>query len=244
MPQPVNLILFDPAEIAVPLPRRDPRAAHILDVLRRQPGDTFDCGVIDGPRGKATLTVVGAEALALAFAWGAPPPPPGPITIVVGLPRPQTARDILRDATALGVGALHFVATEKSDPNYARAALWTSGGWRRHAIDGAQQAFDTRLPAVTHGRALDATLASLPPGGARLALDHYEATAPLGECHPLGDTSAVLALGPERGWGASDREALRAQGFTIVHLGARVLRVETAVIAALALVRARLALLR
>jgi RsmE family RNA methyltransferase len=53
----------------------------------------------------------------------------------------------------------------------------------------------------------------------------------------------VLALGPERGWGPADRAALRAYGFTLVHLGPRVLRSETAVIAALTLVRARLGLL-
>jgi RsmE family RNA methyltransferase len=59
----------------------------------------------------------------------------------------------------------------------------------------------------------------------------------------LGETPVVLALGPERGWGPADRAALRAHGFTLVHLGTRVLRSETAVIAALTLVRARLGLL-
>jgi RsmE family RNA methyltransferase len=53
----------------------------------------------------------------------------------------------------------------------------------------------------------------------------------------------VLALGPERGWGPADRAALRAHGFTLVHLGPRVLRSETAVVAALTLVRAQLGLI-
>ena len=47
-----------------------------------------------------------------------------------------------------------------------------------------------------------------------------------------------IALGPERGWGPADREALSAAGFTLAHLGTRVLRVETAVVAALAISRA------
>ncbi|WP_415911029.1 16S rRNA (uracil(1498)-N(3))-methyltransferase [Oleiharenicola sp. Vm1] len=52
-----------------------------------------------------------------------------------------------------------------------------------------------------------------------------------------GDQPLVLALGPERGWGPRDRAQLRATGFAFAHLGARVLRLETAVIAALALAK-------
>ncbi|MBI5771503.1 MAG: 16S rRNA (uracil(1498)-N(3))-methyltransferase [Verrucomicrobia bacterium] len=239
----MNLILFEPAETAAPLPRRDPRATHIIEVLRRGTSDSFDCGLVNGPRGKATVEAIGPEAIALSFSWGAAPPPPEPITLIVGLPRPQTARDILRDATALGVGTMHFVRTEKTEPSYAQSTLWSSSEWRRHLLDGAQQAFDTRLPAVTHGRALNETLAALDPGVTRVALDHYEATVPLHVCHCPNDTSVALAIGPERGWSARDREVLRAHGFTLAHLGPRVLRVETAVIAALTLVRSQLGLL-
>ena len=49
--------------------------------------------------------------------------------------------------------------------------------------------------------------------------------------------TVTLALGPERGWSAAERNLLRSQGFTLVHLGTRVLRVETAVVAAVTLVR-------
>ena len=239
----MNLILFEPAELNSPLPSSDPRAEHILKVLRRQIGDSFDVGLVDGPLGKGTLAALSADALTLTFTWGPQPPPADPITLLLGLPRPQTARDILRDATTLGVGALHFVATERSDPNYAAATLWTSGEWRRHCLAGAAQAFATRLPLVTSKHTLATALATLPSAATqRLALDNYEANCPLSECHIIGDTSVVLALGPERGWGPADRAALRAHGFTLVHLGTRVLRSETAVIAALTLVRARLGL--
>lgn len=236
----MNLVLFDPAETSRPLPRNDRRARHILDVLRRQTGDTFDAGIVNGPRGKATLLAVETDALRLAFSWDpAPPPPPAPITLVIGLPRPQTARDILRDTTTLGVAALHFAGTEKSDPSYAHSTLWTSGEWQRHLVLGAEQAFDTRVPDVSHGRPLAAVLAKLPAAGARLALDHYEAAHSLHQAPLAAEGPIALAFGPERGWSAWDRDLLRASGFTLVHLGSRVLRTETAVVAALTLVRAR-----
>ena len=240
----MNLILFEPAETVVPLPRRDPRAAHILKVLRCKVGDTFDAGLINGPRGKATLAALSAEAITLTFAWNSKPPPPcDPITLIVGLPRPQTARDILRDATALGVAALHFVRTDKGEASYAQSALWSSGEWRRHVIDGAQQAFDTRLPEATHGRTLLEVLAALAADGTHLALDNYEAASRLAECNVIRYKPVTLAVGPERGWSARDRELLRDRGFMLVYLGPRVLRTESACIAGLTLVRMKLGLL-
>ena len=237
----MNLILFEPAECAGPLPRSDPRAAHLLGVLRRQSGDTFDAGLINGPRGKGTLLAIGAETLTLAFAWGPAPPAPDPIILLIGLPRPQTARDILREATSLGAGALHFFRAEKSEASYAQSTLWSSGEWHRHLVTGAEQAFDTRLPEVTHGRTLAEVLATVPRAATRIALDNYESPQALSAASIA--PPVALAFGPERGWSAAERDLLRAQGFALAHLGPRVLRSETAVIAALAVVRAKLGLL-
>lgn len=234
----MNLVLFTPDEIAAPLPRRDARARHLLEVLRRAPGDEFDAGLVNGPRGKGRIDAVRDDAIALSFVWGAPPPPLDAITLLVGLPRPQTARDILRDATTLGVAAIHFVATEKSDPSYAQSTLWRDGEWRRHVLAGAEQAFATQIPDVTSARSLADALAGCSPDATRLALDNYEAPRSLSACHLMGDKPLVLALGPERGWGPRDREQLRAAGFSLAHLGSRVLRLETAVVAALTLAKA------
>ena len=239
---PVNLVLFEPTEIDRPLPRADRRAIHVLEVLRRRPGESFDCGVANGPRGKATVVAVEADALTLTFAWGPPPGPADPITLIIGLPRPQTARDILRDATTLGVGSIHFVQTEKTERSYATSTLWSSGEWRRHVFAGAEQAFDTRVPAITHDLSLDAALAANRPGS-RVALDNYEAEAALAALAFAAHSPVTVAIGPERGWSPRDRGQLRAHGFRLVHLGARVLRTEGAVVAALTLVRAKLGLL-
>ncbi len=237
----MNLILFEPDEIDRPFPRGDARARHLLEVLRRRPGDTFDAGLVDGPRGKATLVAVGAAALALTFAWGEPPPPLDPLILIVGLPRPQTARKILQESAALGVRALHFAATEKGEAGYAQSTLWHTGEWRRHLVAGAAQAFATRLPAVTHGRPMAAVLDELAGGDVRVALDNYEAPAGLGALALAPAPAAVVvALGPERGWSAAERILLRERGFTLAHLGPRVLRAETAAVAAIAILKSRL----
>jgi len=239
----VNLILFEPSEIASPLPLTDARAQHLLQVLRRPAGEAFDCGLVNGPRGKGVIDAIGPDALTLRFTWDGPPPPPEPVNLLVGLPRPQTARDILRETAALGVSALHFVLTDKGEPGYARSTLWSSGEWRRHLVAGAEQAFTTRLPEVSQAQPLVAALSALPPGGTRLALDNYEAHDCLGRVHFLDDRTVALAIGAERGWSGRERDLLREHQFRPVHLGARVLRTETAAIAALAIVRAKLGLM-
>jgi RsmE family RNA methyltransferase len=233
----LNLLLFEPDERGRPLAASDPRARHLREVLRCGVGDEFDAGLVGGPRGKGRIEASADAALSWTFTAQTAPPVADEIHLLVGLPRPQTARDILRDATTLGVAAIHFVATEKSEPSYAQSTLWHSGEWRRHVLAGAAQAFSTQVPHVTFAHALAEVLAALAPGGHRLALDNYEASRALRTCNPLDDKPVALALGPERGWGARDRELLRAAGFALVHLGERVLRLETAVVAALALAK-------
>jgi RsmE family RNA methyltransferase len=235
----VNLILFEPDEIGRPLPRSDRRAVHVLEVLRRHAGESFDAGIVNAARGRATIRSIDADALTLSFEWGAAPRPLDAITVIIGLPRPQTARDLLRELAALGVQKIHFVVTEKSEAGYASSTLWSSGEWRRLLVLGAAQAFDTQLPEVAHAGSLPDVIDALPPTATRLALDNYEASGPLGEFDLPADAPVFLALGAERGWSEREREALRQHGFRLAHLGPRVLRVETAAIAAVALLKAK-----
>ena len=235
----MNIILFSSSEVELPLSRQDARARHILTVLRRQPGDQFDAGLIDGPRGKATLVEAGADALRLSFTWGETPPPLSPLQLILGLPRPQTARDLLREGTALGVAAMDFVRTARGEASYAQSTLWSAGEWRDLLLTGASQAFCTRLPAVRHGHSLDEAIAAVPAGHTRLALDNYEAAVALADLALPDSPGVVLALGAERGWTDAERELLRQMKFQFVHLGPRVLRMETAGIAAVSLVKAK-----
>src|SRR5690606_6925906 len=116
------------------------------------PGDSFDAGIVDGPRGRATIQSIQGGRLHLRFEWGEEPPPLEPVRLVVGLPRPQTARKVLEEATALGVQAMDFVRTDLGEASYAQGKLWSAGEWRRHLIAGAQPASSARLPAVTWRR--------------------------------------------------------------------------------------------
>lgn len=233
----MNLILFDEAETTLPLSRQDPRARHILEILRRAPGESFDVGRIDGPRGKAVVVQVGEQELVLSFTWQEAMPSPEFITLLVGLCRPQTCRRVLREAATLGVDRMLFVRTERGEPSYADSRLWSTGEYERHVRAGVEQAFATRIPKVRVGLDLGAGIAEA-GGRVRIALDNYEATTPLHRLALPVAEPLVLAVGSERGFTAAERDLLRAAGYQLAGLGKRVLRTESAVVAALSVMKA------
>jgi 16S rRNA (uracil1498-N3)-methyltransferase len=235
----MNLILFSEDESAHPLPRSDPRAVHLLQTLRRREGDCFDAGFLNGPRTKGMIAKITDEALLLAFDPVSPPPPLHPVSLLVGLPRPQTARKILQEATSLGVEEIHFTPTEKGEPSYAASKLWSTGEYRRHLIAGAEQAFTTRIPLLEHHQDLTAALDQLLAGRVAVALDNYEATGPLRDFQPAG-CRCLLVVGAERGWSAEERDLFRARKIPLLQLGSNVLRTETACVGGLAILLAKM----
>ena len=230
----MNIILFETPDIAS-LPRSDPRAVHLLGTLKKTVGDEFDAGVFNDAIGKGRITSLDDSIVGLEFTWTGVPPPPDPIVLIVGLPRPQTARRILSECTSLGLSAIHFIKTENGDPGYHQSRLWRSDEWRNYVVGGAQQAFTTHLPEVTVSRTLAEVIETNAAVESRVALDNYEALKPLSSA--AISLPVLVALGSERGWSAGERDLLRDKGFTMAHLGQPVLRLETACVAAVAIVK-------
>jgi 16S rRNA (uracil1498-N3)-methyltransferase len=234
----MNIVLLAENEIDGPLPLDDIRSVHILEVLKLGEGDLFDVGLLDGPRGKAKITAIGRRGIELECTFSSDIPRLYDVSMLIGLPRPPSARRILRDLTAQGVGDLQFVVTEKGEKSYLNSRLWSHGEYKRLLSEGAAQAFCTRLPNVAVHSSLGECLEGLEGQTDRLALDNYESSLPLGSYRPC-HRSTVIAVGAERGWSAIERDLLRAHDFTLVNVGQRVLRTETAAIAALAIVLAQ-----
>lgn len=239
----LNIILFHTGEPCDRLPADDVRAVHIRQVLRMKPGDELYLGIVNGPRGKARICRDDPESgMRFEIDWEGPPPPSPAVHLLLGLPRPQTARRILREVTSMGAAAIHWFSADKGEPGYSESKLWQSGEWQRHVLAGAEQSFVTRLPEITHHTDLAALLESGLTGNCamRAALDPYEAHGLFAHQLPPPKSGIWLALGAERGWSARERDLLRDNGFTLYSLGERILRMDTAVIAALALATAAL----
>ena len=154
----MNLILFDRAELGRELPYGDARAVHISRILKLDEGDEFLAGVIGGPRGRARLLLRGAEGWRISFTALEESPALYPLTLVLGCPRPPTARRILKDMCAMGLKELRVCSTDLNEKSYLGARFWREGLWRAALTDGAMQGGTTLLPRLIRGASLERVL--------------------------------------------------------------------------------------
>jgi RsmE family RNA methyltransferase len=240
------------------LPRRDDRAAHLLKVLHKKAGDTFDSGCLGGKLGTGTITEITGDGLRVTLTFDTDPPPRTPLRLGVGFPRPIQLRRLLRDCASLGLAAVDLIGTDLGEKSYRDTKLLDDGGARSALIEGALQARDTRLPELAVfsnlGAWLDKTAPApcanaVPAGTARvkailLAADNVRPQGSFAGLEPLRpEAGAVLAVGSERGWSDREREQLENAGFVRLGLGKRALRTETACTAAAVLVMEKMGLL-
>jgi len=210
---------------------------HLRSVLGVKTGDEIDVAVKNGPRGKGKVSLLPDQRVDLAIRWADNHPCDlFPVHLIVGFARPQTCRKILEQASALGAERISFFQAEKGEPSYAESRLWTTNEWMERIDRGVEQAFASFVPTCDLHVTLDQALSSAQREGSfKIALDNYEATQSLSAEDADGKSPIVLAIGPERGWSARERKNLRSRNFEMRHLGKRVLRMETAVVASLGL---------
>jgi 16S rRNA (uracil1498-N3)-methyltransferase len=247
----VNILILEAAEVGARLPRGDRRWEHVRKVLKKGPGDRLAAGLADGSLGQALVVELDESGLVLDFkAFEGPdgvPPPLAPLTLILGFPRPIQAARVLRDLTSLGVAEIHLTATELGEKSYAQSSIFKDRDFRGHLVEGAEQAGNPLLPRVlTHWslkRCLEALSASEDPAqqarGDRIFLHPYGDFEKLGSLRGL-EAPVTLAVGSERGWTEAELDLLLAAGFSPRSLGGRILKTETAVLAAAALSLSRL----
>lgn len=245
----MNLLFLDLAEIDSPLPRSDERVRHVLKVLRKGPGDELAAGTPDGMLGTARIESWDGQAMRFSFRAEREAPPLRPITLLLGFPRPIQANRILKDLSSLGVGRIMLSGTELGEKSYFQSDFFRNREFRRALIEGAEQAANPRLPLVdtawSLARALDALLDGDDGaiGRLRWAFDPYRAVEAFGAAAlpaATADDPLVLAIGSERGWTPAELDLLARRGFGFASLGNRILKTETAAVAAVSVALARL----
>jgi 16S rRNA (uracil1498-N3)-methyltransferase len=232
----MNLILFQENELERPLPLTDERAKHIIKVLKLDTGDSLKVGLLNRSKGTATISSRTSAGFEFEFQWEDNEPAPDPITLIVGLSRPHTMQKVLQQATTMGVRKMIFVQTELGERSYASSKLWTTSDYKRHLIDGAQQAGSTRIPIVEYGAPLWIAMHLVEDAEQKIVFHTSDKT--LNRMTLESGNGIVLAIGSERGWTDNELALFQQNNFTLAGMGDRILRTETAVVSALALTKA------
>jgi 16S rRNA (uracil1498-N3)-methyltransferase len=232
----MNLILLDPPDFVAPdrVVLRDRRHVHVRDVHRAAVGDVLRVGLVGGRLGAGTVVALDREVLELEVALHDDPPPALDVTLVMALPRPHSLRKVLQQATAMGVKRFVLFACARVEPSFFTASAARPDAIAEELRLGLEQARDTIVPEVeVHPGRFHRFLADRWPAVARgtVLVAHPEPGAP--PCPRAVAGPVTLVVGPEGGFVPAEVERLRDLG-TLVELGPRILRVETAVVALLA----------
>jgi len=234
----LDLPLAAGAELTLP----EETANHLLRVLRLGEGDACVLFNGDGRDYPATITVAAKREARVRV--GEPvaihSESPRPILLLQGIARGEKMDLILQKATELGVSGILPVNAERTEVKLDGARLEKRvAHWRSVIVSACEQSGRARIPTLATPQSLATAAAAAPAGALKLTLD------PQGE-HRLStleaatDTPIVVAIGPEGGWSPKDRQALAQAGFQGLQLGPRILRTETAGLAAIAALQARL----
>jgi 16S rRNA (uracil1498-N3)-methyltransferase len=217
------------------------QAAHMARVLRAQPGMEADV-VAGGHVFHAEVAAVSPDEVRFNLVTEVQADPALPVTLVMAVYKFDRMEWAIEKATELGVAAIDPVIAQRTEKHLALAAEKRADRWRRIAHEAAQQSRRSDVPLVHPPTSL-AERVRASSRVTRIVLAEQERTTTLrllieeavaaaGEEMP----SIEISIGPEGGWAPAEEALFDANGWRAATLGPRILRAETAAIAALAVV--------
>jgi len=231
----MNLLLLKPEQINNGVATVSGRQLdQLIQVHGCVPGDSVRVGELNGLMGTAIVTELSDQRALLTLNLDSAAPSPLPLTLLLAMPRPKMLRRTLQTVASMGVKQIYLINSFRVEKSFWQSPFLQPEAIEEQLILGLEQARDTQLPEL-HIRKrfkpfVEDELAAIIAGTEALL------------AHPITDSScpvdlqkpATLAIGPEGGFIAYEVEQLCAAGFEAVHIGPRILRVETAVPALIA----------
>lgn len=223
----------------------EPLLRHLKDSLRIQPGATLTLIGPSGVRYQTEVVTVTKKALEAKIIDSSPAPARTVPTLVLAqaLLKGERMDWVIQKATELGIDRIIPLHTKhgvvKIQPERVEHQL---GRWERIALEAAQQSERWTLPTIEHPTDLEQLCRQQTTAATKIILSERSRELPLSKA-PLATSTQetiVLLIGPEGGWDTGELQQASEAGFQAVTIGQRILRAETAAIAAISIVQARL----
>ncbi|MBI3804878.1 MAG: 16S rRNA (uracil(1498)-N(3))-methyltransferase [Nitrospirae bacterium] len=223
---------------------RDQLTHHLRDVLRVEEGEILSLVDEQPKRYAARLIESSRSQLVLEIVREESPPPPllPALHLGVGLLKGEKMEWVIQKATELGVARLTPLMTERAvvRPKSDRIAHQQER-WLKIVTEAAQQSGRWTVPKLDPPMAFKDFLAESRGNG--LKFFFWEGAPPTSPQAEIASAlkafpkEGTLLIGPEGGWEKKEVDAAAEAGYRLLSLGSRVLRAETAVLAALAIVQ-------
>jgi 16S rRNA (uracil1498-N3)-methyltransferase len=217
------------------------QAEHMARVLRAQPGMQADV-VAGGHVFHAEVAAVTAHEVRFNLIAEVGADPALPITLVVSIFKFDHMEWGIEKATELGVAAIAPVIARRTEKHLAQASEKRVERWRRIAHEAAKQSRRSDVPLIHDPVSLDQRVRAASEA-TRIVLAEQERSTTLRTVVQEAVDAAQnqmpaleLAFGPEGGWAPEEEALFDANGWRAASLGPRILRAETAAVAALAVV--------
>lgn len=227
----MNLILLFPSDLIADASKvvlRGRRHAHVRDVHRKGAGDRLVVGMAGGRIGEGKIARLTSQEIEMDVAFFSEPPLKLPVVLCLALMRPIVFKRALQTAVTMGVEAVHVFHSRRVEKSFWQSTALGEGEVREQIILGLEQARDTVLPPVSFHKRFkpfaEDILPELLQGRQGIVAD------PSGSpCMPPSPVAKVLVIGPEGGFIPYELEKFREAGCSVLGLGPRILRVETAI---------------
>ncbi|PIE25292.1 MAG: 16S rRNA (uracil(1498)-N(3))-methyltransferase [Neptuniibacter caesariensis] len=207
---------------------RDRRFQHITLIQKPQVGDSLRVGLLNGQIGQGTVLQQSRNDITLQVRLDKEPPAALPCTLLLALPRPKMLKRVLQSLAAMGIKDIYLINTYRVDKSYWGSPILEQQ-INEQLLLGLEQAGDTLMPTVHLRKRFKPFVEDELPDIAKetraLVAHPYNATP----CPAARKTATTLAIGPEGGFIPYEVEKLNECGFESIHIGQRILRVETAV---------------
>ncbi len=226
----MNLILLKKSDFlssdSVILKNR--RYEHLVRVNKARENDTFRCGVINGKMGTCVISKKSDDFIEMKIVnLDQDPPDALEMTLILALPRPKVLRRIIETVTSLGVKRIYLINSWRVEKSFWQTPVLDS--MDQAMILGLEQSRDTKMPTIIKKRLFSGFVNQELP---KLSRNTEKIVA-----HPTASKACpcdikkpvTLVVGPEGGFIQREIETFEKYGFQICQIGARVLKVETAV---------------